>query len=274
MRVNVGTDEARLRASLALSKGGTKLAGRPVVAWSVAGDCDDPRLITFEGRKWRDHDTWNQGMTAHFLDMTVRCRRCKPCLRARAHHWAERAILETVQSQRTWFGTLTFSPAEQWATEARARVAAGDGWAKPMPRRYGQSQAEWENRVREVNFIRMHNANGPLLTKWLKRVRKESGASLRYCLVAEAHKSGRPHYHVLVHERPGSPPLRHRTVSSQWKHGFSQFKLADEAAARYVCKYLSKASEARIRASLNYGRVSLSPSGSGVALDRRRMPTF
>lgn len=271
MRVNVGTDEARLRAVDALSKGATKLAGRPVVDWSVAGDCEDPRPITFEGHKWRDYATWNQGQDALWLDMRVRCRRCRSCLRARAHHWAERAIAETVRAQRTWFGTLTFSPAEQWATEARARVAAGAGWEAPMPRRYGMSADEFANRVREVNFIRMHNANGPLLTKWLKRIRKESGAMLRYCLVAEAHKSGRPHYHVLIHEAPGSPPLRHRTVQGQWPHGFSNCKLADVHAARYVCKYLAKASEARIRASLNYGRIEYA-SDSGLARRRGRSP--
>lgn len=261
----MGTDEARRRASEALAKGATRSPTRPVVEWSVAGTCTDPRPITMEGRKWLDHDTWNQHPDAFWLDMEVRCRRCRECLKARAHHWAERAILETGMAQRTWFGTLTFSPSEQFATEARARVAHAGGWAKPMPRRWNESQVEWENRVRELQFTRLHAANGALLTKWLKRVRKESGASLRYILVAEAHKSGRPHYHCLVHEIPGSPPLRHRVLSRQWIHGFSQFKLADPDAARYVCKYLSKAVEARIRASLNYGRVSMTPSDSGVA---------
>lgn len=273
-RYHVGSDEARRRAADALAKGGSKVAGRPVVKWSVAGSCTDPRPFAFEGRTWRDRATWNQHRDAYFLDMEVRCRRCSACLKARAHHWAERALWETASSQRTWFGTLTFSPGEQWRTEAAARVRAGDGWENPMPRRWRQTVGEWENRVREINFVRMHHANGPILTKWLKRVRKESGASLRYILVAEAHKSGRPHYHCLVHETPGSPPLLHKVLASQWQAGFSQFKLATPEAARYVCKYLSKASEARVRASLDYGRLQPTPSDSGIAPARGRRPAL
>lgn len=270
MKFLTGTDEARRRASDALSKGAVRIRDRPVVEWSVAGNCTRPRPFTIEGKLWRDHATWNQHREAYWLDMQVRCRRCEACLKARAHHWAERGITEFHEAQRTWFGTLTFSPAEQWATEARARSNAA-AWYRPV-RRYGESESGFENRVKEARFSQMHFANGPLLTKWLKRIRKESGATLRYLMVAEAHKNGRPHYHVLIHESPGGGRVLHKTLSSQWVHGFAQFKLADDSAARYVCKYLSKSAEARIRASLNYGRLSVALNDSGVARGGGRSP--
>lgn len=270
MKFLTGTDEARSRAATALERGGVRIRDRPVVEWSVAGNCTAPRPFTIEGKMWRDHATWNQHRDPYWLDMSVRCRRCKSCLQARAHHWAERAIAESAMAPRTWFGTLTFSPAEQWATEARARANAA-AWYRPA-RRYNEGEVEFANRVREARFIQMHTANGPLLTKWLKRIRKESGAKLRYILVAEAHKSGRPHYHCLVHETNEGGRVLHKTLSSQWIHGFSQFKLADDSAAKYVCKYLSKAAEARIRASLDYGRLSFTPSDSGIGQGRGRRP--
>ena len=108
----------------------------------------------------------------------------------------------------------------------------------------------------EQRFASIVAAQTPDVTKWLKRVRKESGAKLRYILVAEAHKSGLPHYHMLVHEQVGGGQVGERTLRKQWAMGFSKWNLVtDKAPARYVCKYLTKAAAARVRASLNYGRI-------------------
>lgn len=284
---------ARNVARHALLQGGRRIPHRPVVEWDVSGSCSHPRLVTTEGKPWRDFypsngpespgwapDRYERAtlrlkveQRPFWVDMLVRCRKCTACLKARAHHWAERAAYEVMQAPRTWFGTLTFSPAEQWRSEARARIALADagGWGSPVARRWNDTDGEFANRVEAARFSRMHHANGPLLTKWLKRIRKESGASLRYLLVAEAHKSGRPHYHVLIHESHGGGTVLHRTLSNQWIHGFSQFKLADRDAARYVCKYLAKSAAARIRASGSYGRLYM-PSDSGVAHNRGRSP--
>ena len=95
---------------------------------------------------------------------------------------------------------------------------------------------------------------GREVTRYLKRVRKESGARVRYLLVAERHKSGQPHLHIMVHEADQERPVRYATLANQWKLGFVHFKLAqDTKTAAYVCKYISKALLARVRASLRYG---------------------
>lgn len=86
---------------------------------------------------------------------------------------------------------------------------------------------------------------------------------MRYCLVAEAHKSGLPHFHVVIHHRV--VPVRHKTLKEAWRLGFSDFKLVEEnqAVARYVSKYLAKALGSRVRASARYGYNDLSHSPKG-----------
>ena len=93
------------------------------------------------------------------------------------------------------------------------------------------------------------------VTLFLKRVRKNSGAAFRYLVVGEAHKSGVPHYHVLVHEA-SRVQIPHRLLKDAWQAGFSDFKLADAKAAGYVAKYISKDVAARVRASAHYGDTS------------------
>lgn len=178
------------------------------------------------------------GVTA---EMEVRCRKCDNCLRTRAALWRGRAKTEIDAAPRTWFGTLTLAP------EHHSRTVM---LADRILRRGGE---RFEDLSSSEQFKWRHEMISKEITLWLKRVRKESGARLRYCLVAEAHKSGLPHYHMLVHEQAGSPPVRHKVLASQWRLGWNQFKLSDSGAAFYVTKYLTKSSMARVRASRRYG---------------------
>lgn len=178
-----------------------------------------------------------------WVDIDVKCRQCPNCLRARSWEWTQRARVEITQSQRTWFGTMTLRPDwhAQMLNRARQRLARQgvDFELLDIEERFKLQVAEVTTEV----------------TLWLKRLRKESGAKLRYILVAEAHKNGLPHFHCLVHETLGSKPVLHRALSSQWKLGFTNFKVVENnAAASYVCKYLAKSALARVRASVRYGR--------------------
>lgn len=252
--------------------------------WDCARGCLEPRTIQIEGRydpaTAVTADPFVRAMLDAFpgaviehvspasrapavqaiwVDMIVKCRRCDACLRARSQEWAFRANAEIKTTWRTWFGTLTLSPDNQVKALYRAQLKArrgGTSWQTCVGRRPGEDALAYAGRVSEAQFKLLHAAISPELTRWLKRVRKESGAKLRYLLVAEAHKSGLPHYHILISESSETGTVRKRTLQSQWKLGFSQFKLVGETdgAARYVCKYLAKAAEARVRASLRYGR--------------------
>ena len=91
------------------------------------------------------------------------------------------------------------------------------------------------------------------ITLMLKRMRK-AGMQFRYCIVMEAHASGLPHYHLLLHEF--GDQISHAKLTPLWVFGFSRWKLAEDNrhASVYAAKYLSKNSEARVRASLYYGK--------------------
>ena len=182
------------------------------------------------------------------------CHKCDPCLKARARLWTARATQEITDSVRTWWGTLTLSP-DTWMralSQARARERAQgiDFDRLPSPERF----ALWNQQIQ------------PEVTKYLKRVRSEvlrnaglsDGAGLkplRYLLVTEAHQSGVPHYHMLVHEVSPDMPVRKRTLDDQWSLGLiRQWRLvSDTVPAHYVCKYLSKDARTRVRNSTDYG---------------------
>lgn len=173
------------------------------------------------------------------VDLAVRCRKCPACLRSRAAHWRMRAYAEARAVDRTWFGTLTLSAESQFKAASLARV------------RLASNGLDFDALSVSDQLAERHKQIGPEITRYLKRIRKVSGAKLRYMLVMEAHKSGLPHYHCLLHEVAGS--VRHAQLQGNWWSGFSNWKLVDSGAVSYVCKYLSKSALARVRASVRYG---------------------
>lgn len=237
--------DVRAVAAKALQSGGS-LDRMSTVTWNVASTCEAPILISKGARPYASADgdfRWKPGKASRLdVDTWVRCRKCPRCLGARAKKWRLRAQAECLVASRTWFATLTLSPHEHYMAKARASRADG-GW-------------NFDDQSEKDQFARRVRAISPDITKWLKRIRKESGAPLRYLLVAEAHKSGLPHFHALVHEQSVDKPVRHATLRSQWRLGFSRFNLVEEGpyAARYVTKYLSKSALAKCRASVRYGQ--------------------
>lgn len=205
----------------------------------------DRVLENTDNTGWRKQVEIRPGKSAitHTIRLFTRCRKCAWCLEQRRKLWAARAIAETRKSARTWLGTLTFSPESHHAALSRARMLLhhnGDDYERLDPRQ---------------QYAARHRALSPVVTLWLKRVRKECQAPLRYCLVWEAHASGLPHAHVLLHEVDAERPVRKRLLQAQWQaNGFSNFKLVEDVyASAYVAKYLSKDAMARVRASVSYG---------------------
>lgn len=213
--------------------------------WDLAYRCERPVYVPI---KSLPNPTGKREYTfpaAHaiYLDMWVPCRACAPCLKRRQWIWTSRAENEIRHAPRTWFGTLTLSPEWQYRAlceyDRRAIERAGE---KSRP---------------SDNFAQRHSVISKWITMWLKRVRKRSGAPIRYLLVSELHKSGLPHYHILVHELDIAKPVTKACLQETWPYGFTQFKLVDSSTAgktgRYVAKYLTKSRAARVRASLGYG---------------------
>lgn len=220
--------------------------------WDISGRCEAPKAQLVGGRElpklfdgsnspreWSNITSDGEFRSALWVELTVPCRRCRACLRQRARIWRDRAKMEFQLAERTWFGTLTLRPEAHYEMLCRARHNCPD----------------FDGLDFEGQFKRRHSEISKEITKYLKRVRKQSGAKIRYLLVAEEHKSGLPHYHLLVHEGDAACPVRYDVLKYQWPHGFSAFKLADEKTAGYVTKYLMKSACARVRASQMYGTV-------------------
>lgn len=233
--------------------GGATMATAATMTWNIAGRCQSPvnRLYVGSQAVKHSHDfsRSTEISQSRFIDMEVRCRRCTECLKHRRRHWARLAENEIATSARTWFVTLTLTPDQQTKAyySACLRLAAsGVDFDQLSP------ENQFSERVAEI---------GPEITLWLKRVRKESGAKLRYLLVVEAHKSGLPHFHLLVHEANALQPVRARCLMGQWRLGFSHAKLVAQDGnrryAHYVTKYLTKSFLSRARASQHYGRAEL-----------------
>lgn len=230
---------------------GAERTSLTTVKWDISGDCQNPYHTEIWGRAepregYRERIIDRSG-APQFLDLWTRCRRCRECLRARQRRWFGAARTELQVSSRSWFGTLTLSPASQFRALSIAR------------QRLAKQGVDFDCLSPREQFLERHRAIGPELQKFLKRVRKNAKTRFRYLLVCEAHESGLPHYHVLIHEPAGERPIPHRILSAAWTLGFEKFRLSDPddpKAALYLTKYLAKSLEARVRASQRYGGVS------------------
>lgn len=227
---------------------GAKVTGIGSAEWDISGDCSYGYHRPFTS--WPSYDAKHRRKRNHKLHLVIitRCRKCVHCLRHRSRLWRVRAVSEVEASVRTWFGTLTLDPAVafQW------RLQGSD----LLSRRYPYSDAKVVGAAREFQCI--HEIASREVTKALKRFRKKHGlkaGSFKYLIVAEAHKSGVPHYHLLIHEKASDRPIRYEELRTFWPHGFYQYRLVKELhEATYLCKYLSKDMRARVRASQSYGQ--------------------
>jgi hypothetical protein len=121
---------------------------------------------------------------------------------------------------------------------------------------------EWSTLSALEAFKARNRVANDEITLWLKRMRKQTGARMRYLLVSEVHtgdgeNAGLPHWHMLLHD---CGKLRRRIIQQQWPLGFSKAVLVDKTDEKvpwYVCKYLTKSAMSRVRASLRYGETEL-----------------
>lgn len=268
-------DAVHRLAAKALRSGGVPKS-LTVTEWDISGRCESPVTLDLRSKPSAGHgmhrrllgsDMWGEtfysargqryaakritvtkGSPAPYeVRLTAKCRRCPRCLAERAARWRYRAKAETAAAARTWFLTLTLSPTEQTLALARARMFARHRWG-----------VDFDTLKPTEQFELQHRAIGPMITRYVKRVRKQSEAPLRFLCVAEAHKSGNPHYHMLVHEVSPNASVKYRVLTDQWRHGFSKAKLIEDGrAASYVTKYLAKGAMARVRASARYGQTAL-----------------
>lgn len=254
-------EEVERLAGKALAHGATRHSYR-TVEWSVSGNCSEPITTVVHSNQTGNLKQVTNKLVAAPSGALVRkrvvkprpmmqvilhvpCRRCSVCLQKKAYLWRHRAVWEIAQAERTWFGTLTLRPEEHYKVDLLAKTHERETLETDYV-------SVFDLRAREV---------GKMATRYFKRLRKETGQPFRYLLVNEIHDGkntspemrGRPHLHVLLHEFTGQP-FRKELLQRQWPHGFSNWKLVENVkAAGYITKYISKALDARVRASINYG---------------------
>lgn len=227
----------RLLAKAALQGGlMSKFSGR----LDVKGVCIDAKEISFYTPK-----------TPYLVEAIVPCNQCVMCRWSKRKHWEERMHTELMRAARSWFCTLTASPAEhlKWEMVAKSRkYTKGQPWHKLTTKQKG----------RLINRVAV-----PDLQKWVKRVRKAHDAPkmLRHIIIPEFHTKkllGKPHFHVLLHEVSADYPIRKKRLDTTWHKGFTNFKLVNniDKSCSYVSKYVAKDEfhdGCRIKSSLRYG---------------------
>lgn len=229
----------------ALANGGTRHS-LMTCEWDISGSCQSPvtrELIAVNNAKFsKKNHNWSRTNGQRRMILHTRCRKCEKCLYLRSWQWALKIAFECREAPRNWFVTFTLSPHEQHLLTTRAyRRLRLAGWHATEVDVY----RDWKERSREFGF---------LLTRYFKRLRKNTGRTFRYVLVSERHKSGDPHFHAIIHDCTGM--LTYREICNEWPHGFTHAKLVDatpERAHRYVTKYVAKYALSRIRCSLRYG---------------------
>jgi len=197
--------------------------------WKISGDCESPYDKFIEGRltpSLVDSDLKSLLVTSDSLrgiplsiTLALRCRACDNCLKAKKNRWFHRCKRECERASRNWFVTLTL----------------------------GRTMRQLEDKQILVEFQKH-------VTKFFKRIRKNSKCKFRYLAIYELHKDGTPHAHIIIHDTTGL--LLHRHIASEWRIGFEKTKLVDnkiQKTVSYVVKYLLKNPVTRIRSSLNYG---------------------
>lgn len=236
----IRSEQAARLAAYAIRRG-AKIKAPHSYEWDVSGLCEKPKLVQLTGQTDIDRPTPIAPFKV-FFDMWVRCRRCDACLKLRRSEWYRRVSVEVERAPRTWFATLTFEPNLRAKILATAQV--------DMARRGLDYEAEAE----EERTAALNRAARNYVTLWLKRVRKNTNALIRYVIVLELHEDGFPHYHAMIHVIAGQ--VGERDLRYAWDNGFSRFKLIEKEHAGYIVKYLTKALGARIRASISYGNAS------------------
>lgn len=173
----------------------------------------------------------------------VPCRKCEKCLQFRRLLWRSRAINEISAAPRTWAVTLTFSPHHLAGITLEA------------DRDFNCHDGKFKERAAYKH-----------VQQYFYRLRKTPTAGgkarlrFRYLAVFErGEKTGRPHYHLLLHEQNG--PVTKRTLEEQWRSNVHARLVAKDEQedvrrkASYITTYATKSLD-RLRASVKYGQQS------------------
>lgn len=133
----------------------------------------------------------------------VPCGKCPECLKRRTASWTHRLEKESLLWEKTFFLTFTYS-----------------------------------NDHLPLSGNNLPTLDPSHVTLWLKRVRKLSGAKLRYYYCGEyGTKFERPHYHMILF---ADHYVTEKMITDQWYYGQVHFGKVEGASIRYTVQYMDK----------------------------------
>lgn len=201
----------------------------PIEAWNISstpGEVD----LTFSRAVAANH-----GVPRPF---PVPCRHCVGCRLDYSRQWADRCLLEMQDHDESWFLTLTYDDDH-------------------LPKTFNVDLRTGEAMFPVATLVSRD------LQLFIKRLRKNSGQSIRYFACGEYGSTGlRPHYHMLAFGlrldpsdlmHIGTSPLGDKLYQSHfldfcWGKGYITIGSATWASAGYIARYTLK----KIKGDLKY----------------------
>lgn len=187
--------------------------------------CKELYFLDFEGKKQLCDMTsiFNPRTVVSNESIEIPCGQCIECRLAYSRMWAERIMLEAKNHVNTWFVTLTYNDDN-------------------LPDNFS-GMPEFEN---------LHSLYPQDMTKFLKRLRKNSGQKFRYYYAGEyGSKTGRPHYHMILfgfdfddlklYKRTSFGDLStSEFFEKTWGKGFCTIARCTFETAAYTARYVMK----------------------------------
>lgn len=197
----------------------------PVFAYDLTEDFEhDPdRVISFVTRPDFDKKMRQQGRL-----LQLPCRHCVGCRLDKSREWANRAIMEQLYHDESWFLTLTYDD-------------------EHLPPAYPVDPATGEILSVHATIVKRD------LQMFMKRLRFNSGQSFRYFAAGEyGSQTYRPHYHLLIFglklsdlsviskNFAGQPYFVSDLIAKCWPNGIHILGPVTWQSASYVARYTMK----------------------------------
>lgn len=156
------------------------------------------------------------------------CRKCVGCRLSKSREWANRAVLEQLYHEESWFLTLTYDD-------------------EHLPPAFPVDPATGEILSIHATLVKRD------LQNFMKRLRFNSGQKIRYFASGEyGSETYRPHYHLLLfglhlddleiinHSFDGTPYFVSDFISKCWPFGIHILGRVTWQSAAYVARYTMK----------------------------------
>lgn len=198
----------------------------PIEAWDITKDFQHGLVRDVVFKLPREYSPiWMERQGRRLM---LPCRKCVGCRLSKSREWANRAVMEQIYHQESWFLTLTYDD-------------------EHLPRSFPVDESTGEILSVHGTLVKKH------LQDFFKRLRFNSGQKFRYFAAGEyGSQTYRPHYHVLLfglrlndlsvisRNFAGQPYYVSDIISKCWSDGIHILGPVTWQSASYVARYTMK----------------------------------